>query len=124
MNIKMKNIISISEARSRIFEIAKDAQKPGRYYTFTENGKPKVVLMSAEEFDSLMEDLEILNSPKIMANIRKSQEEYKKGKYVTLQALEKKLGYVRLKSPELVLRDESKKKYKAGKAQKINKTER
>lgn len=120
----MKNIVSISEARSRIFEIAKDAQRPGRHYTFTENGRPKVVLMSAEEYDSLMEDLEILKSPEIMANIKKSQEEYKRGEYVTLQALEKELGYTRLKSPELVLRDKSKKKYKVRKTQKINKIER
>lgn len=124
MNIKIKNIISISEARNRIFEIAKDAQNPGRYYTFTENGKPTVVLMSAEEFDSLMEDHEILNSPEIMANIKKSQEEYKAGKYVVLQDLEKKLGYARLKLPELVFRDKAKNKYRIGKSQKIKKTKK
>lgn len=122
--MKIKNVISISEARSRIFEIADDAQKPGRYYTFTENGKPKVVLMSAEEFDSLMEDIEILNNPEIMANIKKSQEEFEAGEYVTLQELEKELGYARLKIPQLVLRDKSKKRYRVKKTQKNNKTKK
>ena len=74
-----KTTISISEARKKIFDIAEQVQKPGVYYTFTENGRPKAVLMSAEEFDSLMEDMEILSNPEIMENIRKAEEEYKNG---------------------------------------------
>ncbi|MFA6273480.1 MAG: hypothetical protein WC673_03265 [Candidatus Paceibacterota bacterium] len=33
MNIKMKNIISITEARSNIFDIAKKIQKQGNHYS-------------------------------------------------------------------------------------------
>ncbi|MBU4078233.1 type II toxin-antitoxin system Phd/YefM family antitoxin, partial [Patescibacteria group bacterium] len=47
MNIKMKNIISISEARNRIFEITDDVQAPNKVYTLTSNGKPKAVIVSA-----------------------------------------------------------------------------
>lgn len=48
-----KTIISITEARKKIFQIAEDVQKPANYYTITENGRAKAVLMSAEQFDSL-----------------------------------------------------------------------
>ncbi|MFA5386741.1 MAG: type II toxin-antitoxin system Phd/YefM family antitoxin [Candidatus Paceibacterota bacterium] len=58
MNIK--NTLSITEARKKIFDIADDVQKPGSYYTFTENGRPKAVLMSAEEFESWQETLEVM----------------------------------------------------------------
>ena len=75
-----KTIISISEARRRIFDLAEEVQKPSTYYTLTENGRAKAVLMSAEKFDSMMEDLEILSNPKIMTNIKEAEEQIKRGR--------------------------------------------
>ncbi len=103
-----KTTISISEARRRIFDIAEEVQKPNTHYTFTENGKPKAVLMSAEEFDSLMEDLEILSSPEILANIKKAEEEYKRGDYITWDEMKKELEESRKTT---MVADKSKKKY-------------
>ena len=45
-----KTTLSISEARKKIFKIAEQVQKPATHYTLTEKGKPKAVMMSAEEF--------------------------------------------------------------------------
>lgn len=101
-------ILSISEARKRIFDIAEDVQKPGKHYTFTENGKPKVVMMSAEEFDSLMEDIEILNNPTVMANIKKAEEEFERGEYVTWDEMKKELAKNRR---AMVVADKPKRKY-------------
>jgi len=106
-----KKTISITEARKRIFDIAKEVQKPGVYYTFTENGRPKAVLMSAEEFDSLMEDLEILSNPETMENIRKAEEEYKNGECVSWEETKKELGWD--KFPASAVMDKSSQRYKA-----------
>ena len=54
-----KTTISISEARKKIFEIAKKVQAPNLFYTLTENGTPKAVILSAEEFESWLETLEV-----------------------------------------------------------------
>jgi prevent-host-death family protein len=54
--MKMKSTLSISEARKKFFTIAEDVQKPGAYYTLTERGRPKAVIVSADRFESLMED--------------------------------------------------------------------
>ncbi|MCX6714037.1 MAG: type II toxin-antitoxin system Phd/YefM family antitoxin [Candidatus Vogelbacteria bacterium] len=91
MNIKLKNIISITEARSNIFTIADKVQKNGQAYTFTENGRPKVVMMSAEKYEDLMEDLELMNDPKFMARMRNRDKVFARGEYVPLQELEKEL---------------------------------
>ena len=88
-----KTTISISEARRRIFDIAEEVQKPNTHYTFTENGKPKAVLMSAEEFDSLMEDFEILNDRGLFTRIQEAEKEIARGDYVTLDELKKELNY-------------------------------
>ncbi len=112
MNIK--TTISISEARKKIFKIAQEVQKPSNYYTLTENGRPKAVIISAEEFESLMENLEILSNPKIMADIKKAEEEYKRGEYVTWDEFKKELYQKKSLQPSLIS-DKSKKSYIAKK---------
>lgn len=80
--------ISISKARAKIFDIAEDVQKPGRIYTFTEKGSPKAVLMSADEFESLIETLEILEQfPNIKKDVAQVDKDIKTGawkKYTNL----------------------------------------
>jgi prevent-host-death family protein len=117
MTIKTKNIISITEARSNIFDIAEKIQKHGNHYIFTENGKAKMAVMSAEEYDSLMEDLALAKDPKFAAKIKKAEDEIARGEYVTLQEFEKELGIVR-PANSLVLRDKAKKSYRVNKKNK------
>jgi prevent-host-death family protein len=117
MTIKMKNIISITEARKEIFDIAEKVQKVGNHYLFTENGKAKMAIMSADEYENLMEDLVLAADPKFAAKIKKSEEELASGNYVTLQEFEKELGIVR-PAQNLVLRDKAKKGYKVNKRKK------
>ncbi len=100
--------MSISEGRKRIFEILEEVQKPGVHYTFTENGKSKGVLMSAEEFDSLQETLEILSDPAIAKKIELAEEEYRRGEYVTWSEFKKG---IRTKDKVGIVADKGKKKY-------------
>jgi|SRR3989344_3269797 len=92
----MTKTISISQARKEIFAIAEEVQKPGLYFTLTEKGRPKVVILSAEEFESLIETMEVLSQfPNLEKSSKKADEAVKSGNfkdYITLGELEKKLG--------------------------------
>jgi prevent-host-death family protein len=99
-----KTTLSLSEARKNIFEISNDVQKPGHYYTFTENGRPKAVLMSADEFDSLMENLELLSNPEAMVRIARAEEEFDKGEFSSWSEVKKELGLNGLQSLRLAER--------------------
>ncbi|MFH1509655.1 MAG: type II toxin-antitoxin system Phd/YefM family antitoxin [Candidatus Nealsonbacteria bacterium] len=99
-----RTTIPISEARRRIFEIVDKIQKRGSHYTITEKGRPKAVIMSAEEFESWQETLEVQKMfPNLDKDIKQAREDYKKGNYVTLEEILKKEGYI--------LADKSKTKY-------------
>lgn len=124
MTIKMKNIISISEARSNIFDIAEKIQKHGNHYLFTENGKAKMAVMSAEEYDSLMEDLSLAKDPKFLANIKKAEEEIARGEYVTLDELKKELGYSDSDFQPAFIMEKPKKPYAAKNKKKLIKKTR
>lgn len=72
--------LSITDARRDIFNITKEVQKPGIVYTLTENGRPKAVIMSAEEFASWAETLDIIQEyPDVINDIKKAEEEYAQG---------------------------------------------
>lgn len=109
-----KTTIPISEARKKIFEIAEDVQKPGRYYTLTEKGRAKAVLMSAEEFDSITETLEILSDPELLGKIKTAEKEYKNGEYQTWEELKQEIGFGREKETVAVC-EKPKKRYRAAK---------
>jgi antitoxin YefM len=97
MNIK--TTLSISEARRKIFDIAEDVQTPNTYYTLTENGRPKAVVISAEEFDSIMETVDVLKEfPDIRSEITQAEKEYKAGQYSTIEQILEKEGFRLIKN--------------------------
>ncbi|MDO8435833.1 MAG: type II toxin-antitoxin system Phd/YefM family antitoxin [bacterium] len=90
-----KTTLSISEARKKLFEIAEKVQKPSTHYILTEKGRPKVAFMSAEEFESWQETLEVIRDfPDIEKDIKKSEREYKRGNYATLESVLSKEGFI------------------------------
>jgi prevent-host-death family protein len=102
-----KTTLSITDARKKIFDIAEEVQRPGKYYTLTEQGKPKAVIMSSDDFESWQETLDILQQfPDLPKDIAKVDADVKSGaykKYITLGELLAKDGFV--------LKEKSKKKY-------------
>jgi prevent-host-death family protein len=70
----VQDTISITEGRKRLFDIAHDVQTKGRSYTLTHDGSPQVVLMSADEYESWIETLEVLSD---FPNIKKEVAETK-----------------------------------------------
>jgi prevent-host-death family protein len=113
-----KNTISLTEARKRIFAIAEDVQKPGKFYTFTENGSPKAVLMSSDQFDSLIEDLELANDPGFAKRMEAVEKEFERGDYVSLDELKKELHYNVKKEYVVMERTLKKNQYKTKKRKK------
>jgi len=89
--------ISTTEARKNIFNITDEVQTLGRYYTLTENGKPKAVVMSAEEFESWVETLEVMREfPDLDKDVAKTDNAIKSGNYkkwATLDDLKKDWGF-------------------------------
>lgn len=106
-----KRTLSISEARKRIFEIADEVQKPDTHYTLTENGRPKAVIMSAEEFESLRETIEVLQEfPDLKKDTDEAERDFMRGDYVTLDEILAKEGYVK---ERYVIADKGRQRYDA-----------
>ncbi len=86
MNINMKNIISTTEARKNLFSIVDAVASPNIFYTLTDRGRAKAVIMSADEFESWAETLDLVSIvPNLKNEIRESEKEIKAGKFSTLE---------------------------------------
>ncbi|MFA6430240.1 MAG: type II toxin-antitoxin system Phd/YefM family antitoxin [Candidatus Paceibacterota bacterium] len=118
MFVKTKNIISITEARSNIFDIAEKIQKEGNHYIFTENGKAKMAVMSAEEYDSLIEDLMMANDKRFVVRMKRANVEFKQNELVSWNEVKNKLA---IKHGSFVFTDKSSKKCLVKKSKKHNK---
>ncbi|MDP4011648.1 MAG: type II toxin-antitoxin system Phd/YefM family antitoxin [Candidatus Roizmanbacteria bacterium] len=105
-----KTTMSITEARKQFFDISDQVQNPGVYFTLTEKGRPKVVIMSAEEFASWHETREVIQDfPDLNKEMKAVDVAVKSGEYknwVTLETVMAKYGYV--------LADKGKKQYGLG----------
>jgi antitoxin YefM len=117
-----KTTLSITEARKKIFDIAEDVQKPGKFYTFTENGVPKAILMSAEQFDSLMEDLELANDPGFAKRMAAVEKELERGEYVSWEEAKRQLGWDKFDSSFVM--EKAKKQYQVKKNGKIKRKQK
>jgi prevent-host-death family protein len=100
----LKNIISITEARKRFFDIADEVQKPNNFYILTEHGKPKAVILSAEEYESMMETMEVERIfPDLDKDVAETEYAFKTGehkKWPTLEDLEKDWGFAAADKPK------------------------
>jgi len=86
IDMKTDRTLSITEARKEIFKIANEVQKPDVHYVLTDNGKPKAVIMSAEEFESWVETLEVMvEMPDLAKEIKEAEEEFARGEYIDFE---------------------------------------
>lgn len=102
-----KYTLPISEARKKIFEIAEEVQKPDVYYVLTEKGRPKAVILSYEEYDSLIETLEVMQEmPDLGKDLKRAREAVASGEYKTFTTLEELLA-----KQGFILAEKAKKQY-------------
>ena len=88
----MTHTLTITKARQELPTIIDRASKKMDDYIITVNGVPAAIIMSVAEYESLQETNEILADPRLMKEIRQSEEDLKNGKFVTLEELEKELN--------------------------------
>lgn len=86
--------IPLTQLRPKLPKIVSRVNKYFDRYIITRHGKPEAVLIAEEDYESLLETLDILSDQKLMQSIKKAQEELKKGQGIPWKKLKKKLGYV------------------------------
>jgi antitoxin YefM len=79
----MGKIVALSEAKARLSEIMKEVSETRDMVTITKGGTAVGVLLSTEEYESLIETLEILSDPKLTTVLKQAERLAGKGKLLT-----------------------------------------
>ena len=87
----MTKTLPITKARENLTTLVNRAGRLLEEYVITVNGSPTAVLMSASEFESWKETVNILSDRGLMKAIKRGEEDVKKGKTVTFDQLKKEL---------------------------------
>lgn len=74
--------LSASDAKKNLLKMIRAGDESFDRYLITRNGEPKAVLMSVDDYEGWLETLEVLSSPKAMAEIRKARQELRQGRGV------------------------------------------
>ena len=75
--------LSVTDAASRLHELARSAQDQHERYTLTDDGQPRAVLLSIDELESLEATLEVLGDAESVASIAESLAERARGEQPT-----------------------------------------
>jgi len=88
----MNSVLPLTEARNKFAELIDEASKMFARFTITRNGKPEAVIMSKDEYDALIDTIEILSNPDTIASIRRGEKDVKAGRVKPLEDVIKDLG--------------------------------
>ena len=82
--------INLSDAKDRFSQLVKETAETTGQFIISVNGRNQAVLISVDEYESLMETIEILKDQSLVKKIFSSMEDIKKGDVVPFDALRKK----------------------------------
>ncbi len=90
----MVNFISIRELRPKLSNVLKRIHNKFERYVITRKGKPEAILLSVEDYESMVETLEIESDKALMKRLKKAEKDLRAGKGTTLAEIHKELGLV------------------------------
>ena len=85
MTMKIERHLPFSNAKTHLLKILREIEEQHGKVILTKNGKPKAVLMSYEDFEGLIETVDILSDARTAAGIRRGIKDIKAGRTVTIE---------------------------------------
>jgi len=78
----MAQLISITQAKNKLPELARRLQNMGESFVIVKDSEPIGALIPIEEYESMLETLDILETePDILKKLKKAEAEIKAGKF-------------------------------------------
>lgn len=71
--------LPLSEAKTHLARLLSRVEEAGEQFVITRSGRPAGVLMSVDEYEGLLETLEILADADLMKSIRRGLDDLEKG---------------------------------------------
>lgn len=84
--------LPITEVRNELTALPAKLSQTHETLTVTRHGKPVLAILPWEEYEALVETLEILSDESVMADLRQGIKEVRQGKVIPWERAKRKLG--------------------------------
>ncbi len=88
----MTKSVSLKKLRPKLPKIMEEIDSKMDRFIVTKRGKPIALIMSIDDYESLLETLDVLSDKKLMKRIKQAEKDIKTGNVQTLERVEKDLG--------------------------------
>lgn len=78
-------LVPVTEAKQRFTEFVKNAEESFDRYLVTKNGKEAAVLMSVEEYEGLLETIDVLANTREVKALAQALAQAKRGETISLE---------------------------------------
>jgi antitoxin YefM len=79
--------VSVTEAKNRLLDLIRGLKSRQEIVAITRDGVPAAVLLSIDQFEGLMETIEVLSDQQAMRSLRRSLKQAEAGQWVTHEAV-------------------------------------
>ena len=73
-------IISVSQAKSRFLELVRQVETEGKAFLLTKDGDPVGVLVPLEDYEALLETVDVLADEQTLRDLEEALEDERKGR--------------------------------------------
>ena len=87
----MVNTITLKQLRPGLPKVIKGIDTKLDRYIIIKRGKPVAVMMSPDDYEGLLETIEILSDKETVKRIKKAKQEIKEGRTISLETLRRKI---------------------------------
>ena len=81
---RLQSTAALSDVREHLSEIVDDVALTGGEFVITKHGRPMAVLLSNDDYESLLETLNILSDDDAMVAIREAERDLANGELIEL----------------------------------------
>ncbi|MBL7080997.1 MAG: type II toxin-antitoxin system Phd/YefM family antitoxin [Candidatus Omnitrophica bacterium] len=86
--------ISVRELRPKLAKVLKSVSERFARYIITKRGNPEAVIMSIDDYESILETMDIQSDKVLMRRLSKAEKEKKSSRGHSLDDIKKELGLV------------------------------
>lgn len=88
----MTKTVSLKELRPELPKVMRAVDERMDRFFVTRRGHPFAVILSLDDYEGLLETIEILGDKKLMARLKKAEKEVREGKTRPLNEIRRSLG--------------------------------
>ena len=90
----MTKNVSLKNLRPRLPAIMAEVDSKMDRFIITKRGRPVALLMAIDDYESILETIDILSNTHLMKRLKKAKADIRAGRVMSLDAIERELGIV------------------------------